>query len=343
MPAPRAVVIGYGFAGRCFHTYLIKLTPGLTLHGVASRSAETRARVTKDLGCKTYEGFDEVLADPEVDLVVLATPHDTHCDLSVRALQAGKHVVTDKVMCLDLAECDRMIAAAKTSGKVLNVFHNRRFDGDYLTVKKLMAEGELGRVHWTEMAWQGFGPPGGWRGTAEAGGGRFFDLGAHMVDQTVQIFPQKIESVYCRMHHHFEKSDVESHATIVIGFEGGCTGVVDAGSMAGVRKPRFYVLGDKAGYAKFGVDPQEAAMIKGDIDAAREDEKLFGKLGNGKTEQVVPTLPGRWRNYYENIADVLTKGAAPAVSLASVRRAMAVLDAAKKSAASGDVIRNPEF
>ncbi|MBI3831440.1 MAG: Gfo/Idh/MocA family oxidoreductase [Planctomycetes bacterium] len=339
MKTPRAVVIGYGFAGRCFHTYLIKLTPGLQLHGVASRSPETRARVQKDLGCKTYASFDAVLDDRDVDLVVLATPHDTHCDLAVRALDAGKHVVTDKVMCLNLSECDRMIGAAKKAGRMLNVFHNRRFDGDYLTVRKLLDDGKLGRVHWLEMAWQGFGPPGGWRGTAEAGGGRFFDLGAHLVDQTVQLFPQVIESVYARIHRHFEKAGVESHATIVIGFAGGCTGIVDAGSMAAVRKPRYYVLGDQAGFIKYGVDPQEAAMIKGDIDAAREDEKNYGRLGDGKTEEIVPTLQGRWRNYYENIAAVLTQGAEPAVSLASVRRALAVLDAAQKSAQTGTALR----
>ena len=95
MADPKVVVIGYGYAGRSFHSYLIDITPGLTLHGVASRNSRTRARIVRERGCKAYDGFDAVLADPEVDLVVLATPNSTHADMAVRAMEAGKYVVTD--------------------------------------------------------------------------------------------------------------------------------------------------------------------------------------------------------------------------------------------------------
>ncbi|HOF89417.1 MAG TPA: Gfo/Idh/MocA family oxidoreductase, partial [Armatimonadota bacterium] len=192
MREPRAVVIGYGFAGRSFHSYLIGITPGLRLHGVASRDAATRARIVAERSCRAYASFDAVLDDPEVDLVVLATPNSTHCALAIQALHAGKHVVTDKVMCLTLDECDRMIAAAAESGKLLSVFQNRRWDGDFLTLKSLIADGRLGEPRWIEMAWQGFGAWGGWRGQAAMGGGKLYDLGAHLIDQLVLLFPQPI-------------------------------------------------------------------------------------------------------------------------------------------------------
>ena len=144
MAEPRVAVIGYGFAGRSFHSYLVSITPGLKLHGVASRSPETRKRIESERGCKAYTTFEEVLADPEVDLVVLATPNATHCNLAVKASEAGKHVVTDKVAALNLAEFDSMAAAAQKSGKLLSVFQNRRWDGDFLTLKQLIAEGKLG-------------------------------------------------------------------------------------------------------------------------------------------------------------------------------------------------------
>ncbi len=338
MSEPRAVVIGYGFAGRCFHSYLIGITPGLSLHGVASRNPETREKIVAERGCRAYASFEEVLEDPEVDLVVLATPNAVHAEQAIAALEAGKHVVSDKVMCLTLADCDRMIAAAERAGKLLTVFQNRRWDGDYLTVRQLMAAGELGEVRSAEVAWQGFGAWGGWRGQAALGGGKLYDLGAHLVDQLCLIFPQPVERVYCRMHHDLPETDTESQALLVIEFEGGATGIVDTSSLAAIPKPRWYVCGTGGTFVKHGLDPQEAAMIAGDIDAAREDEGKYGRLHDGQAERVVPTLPGRWRSYYENVRDVLVEGAQPAVKLPELRRQIAVLDAAFRSAREREVV-----
>ena len=338
MNKPRVAVVGYGFSGRSFHSYLISITPGLVLHGIASRSEETRARITAERHCKAYAGFEEILRDRDVDMVVLATPNSTHADLAIRAMNAGKHVVTDKVMCLTLKDCDRMIAASKKTGRFLNVFQNRRWDGDFLTLKNAIQQGQLGEVRWIEMAWQGFGAWGGWRGQAGMGGGKLYDLGAHLVDQLVLLFPRRITSVYCRMHHDIGTTDTESQALVVIGFEGGQTGICDVSSLAAIAKPRFYACGTRGTFIKYGLDPQESAMIAGAIDSAREDEQQWARLHDGSSEHRLPTLSGRWRNYYENIADVLTKGAAPLVKLSEVYRAIAVLDAAFKSARTGKVV-----
>jgi len=335
----RTVVVGYGFAGRDFHCYLIGLAPGLELYGVVARSADKRERVRSEQRCRTFETLDEALDDPAVDLVVLATPNSTHADLAVRCLDAGKHVVTDKVMCLTLADCDLMLAAAKRNARLLTVFQNRRFDGDYLTVRKLMSEGRLGEVRWVEMAWQGSRAMGGWRGRADMGGGRLYDLGAHLIDQLCLIFPQEVESVYCRMRRDLPETDTESEALVVVAFEGGRTGVCDFSSMAHISKPRFYVRGTHGTFRKFGLDPQEIAMRAGDIDAAREDPALYGMLGDGATETAIPTLEGRWRNYYENIADVLRHGAEPVVTPPEMRRTISVIDAAVRSARSGQVVK----
>lgn len=339
MEKPRAAVIGYGFAGKSFHSYLVGLTPDLELCGVASRNPETRQRIVQERGCHAYDSFESVIADPSVDLVVLATPNYTHADLAVRAMEAGKHVVTDKVMCLTLADCDRMIAAAQRQGVFLSVFQNRRWDGDFLTLRKLLDDGKLGDLRWLEMAWQGFGRWGGWRGEASAGGGRLYDLGAHLIDQLVLLFPQAIESVYCRMRHDWPQGDTESHALVVVSFAGGRTAISDTSDMAAVRKPRIYASGTGGAFVKYGLDPQEKAMIAEDIDAAVEPEENYGRLADGKTETLVPTLPGRWRNYYENVADVLLNGAEPLVKLPEVRRAIAVIDGAFESGRTGQTVK----
>ncbi|MBV9467920.1 MAG: Gfo/Idh/MocA family oxidoreductase [Abitibacteriaceae bacterium] len=338
MSKPRAVVIGYGFAGKSFHSYLISLVPGMILHGIASRDAATRARIATERGCKAYESFEQVIEDPEVDLVVLATPNNTHAELSIRAMRAGKHVVTDKVMALDLEECDRMIATAQAESKLLSVFQNRRWDGDYLTLRQTMADGALGDVRWLEMAWDRFGAPTGWRGEAAMGGGRFYDLGAHLADQLAMLFPQAIQSVYCRMNYDFPDADVESEAMFMVGFEDGRTGVCDLSSLSAISKPRFYARGTKATFIKYGLDPQEDAMKAGNIDAAREDPRNYARINDNREEKIVPTLPGRWRNYYENIADVLTNGADLWVKPEEVRRGIAILDAAMRSSKSGQVV-----
>lgn len=342
MSTPRAVVIGYGFAGRSFHSYLISLTPTLTLHGVASRTPETRQRIVAERGCKAYESFDEVLADPQVDLVVLATPSHAHAAEAIRALDAGKHVVTDKPMATSLADADAMIEAATRSGRVLSVFQNRRWDGDYLTVRGLIDDGSLGRVRRVEMAWSGFGMPGGWRGKRESGGGRVFDLGAHMIDQLLLLIPQKVASVYARFQYDSPGHDIESDAVIIVGFEDGATGLIEASSISTIPKPRFYVAGSGGTFVKYGLDPQEAWMKAGAIDAAAEDPANFGRLnttGKPADTRIIATAKGRWRSYYENIADAIAGRAELAVTPQSVRRQIAVIDAAFESARTGEVVR----
>lgn len=338
MSEPRAVVIGYGYAGRSFHSYLISITPGLLLHGVASSDPAKREQLERERSCKAYHSFDEVLADPAVDLVVLATPNDLHAPFAIRAMEAGKDVVTDKPMCITLAEADAMVATAERTGRLLSIFQNRRWDGDFLTVQKLIADGTLGNVRWVEMAWQRWGVPRGWRGEAVQGGGRLYDLGAHLLDQLLQLFPQPITGVYCRTHYDFPDHNVESHALITLHFADGATGVCDLSSLSAITKPRFHIFGDKGTFIKYGLDPQEDAMRAGQIDAALDLPESYGKFHDGVTETTIPTVPGRWRGYYENVRDALTGKAELAVKPQEVRRVMAVFDAAWRSAQSGQVV-----
>ena len=338
------VVVGYGGWGRQCHSYLISRAPGLNLFGVAARNPDTQARAKNDYpDARIYDDLDAALSDTNVDVVVLATPNNTHADFAVAALQAQKHVVSDKVFCLNLADCDRMTRAAEASGKVLTVFQNRRWDGDFQTVQSLIKSGDLGELRWAEMAWQGMGAWGGWRGKAESGGGRFYDLGAHLLDQLLLLFPQKIETVYARMLHDFPETDIDSEAFLVVTFAGGKTAVCDLSSRAAISKPRFYIRGTEGTFEKFGLDPQEDAMKAGDIDSARETPETFGRLKTRTRDETVPTQPGCWRTYYERLADCLLQNAPPPVPLSEARRVIAVMDAAKRSAQTQTVIAAPDI
>ena len=166
------VVVGHGLAGRAFHCPLIRRQPDLHLHGIVARDPAVRAEAVAlwGRGRARLSRADARVADPAVDLIVIATPHDTHADLAVRALDAGKHCVVDKVMALTTAEADRMIAARDRSGRMLSVFHNRRWDWDYVTVKNLLDESAIGRPMLFESSVCRYAPPRGWRGHTDAAG-----------------------------------------------------------------------------------------------------------------------------------------------------------------------------
>lgn len=301
----RTVVIGYGYAGERIHVPLIRLAPGLSLHGVVSSSPAKREAITTKLGCRAYEGFDEVLADPAVDLVVLATPNALHAPQAVAALAAGKHVVVDKPMGLRSAEVAQMLQASEHACRILTVFHNRRFDGDYLTIRHLLANGRLGELRRVEFAWQRPGLPRTWKQRASEGGGRLWDLGAHLIDQALQLIPAPVSGVFCRMQRDFPNADVESHAALTILFADGRTAVIDTSSDSYAPKPRYVVVGSAGTFVKDGMDPQEAALAAGDIDAAKEPGVQYGRLHTAEGVAVIPTLAGRWRSFYENLSDVL--------------------------------------
>ncbi|PQV63307.1 scyllo-inositol 2-dehydrogenase (NADP+) [Abditibacterium utsteinense] len=339
MKTTKIAVVGYGRWGRVCHIPLILQVPELELVGVASGDAAKREQIRTELGVRAFQNLDEVLADESVEAVVLATPNDTHESFAVRALDAGRHVVTDKPMCLSLSQCDAMMAAAKRNGKVLEVFQNRRRDGDFLTLQNLISSGEMGELRWAEMAWQGFSPSGGWRGQTGHGGGQLFDLGAHLIDQLLLLFPFRLTSVFCRMHHDFPQSEVESEALVVLGFENGATGIADVSSLASISKPRFYARGTLGTFQKFGLDPQEDALTAGDINLAVENPQTFGRLVTSHGERTVETQPGRWRDFYENFARVLAGEAKPLVPIEDSRRLIQVLDAARASARLGQVVR----
>lgn len=357
----QVVVVGYGFAGRRFHAPLVAATTGMHLYGIVARSPDTQQDARKEHpSAKVFDSFEAALADAAVELVVLATPTAHHPQMAIAALTAGKHVVTDKPMALSLADCDAMIKAAKEHDRLLSVFHNRRWDGDFLAVRKLVREGALGPVRWVELAYQVYAKSSRqWKAAPpEEGGGRYWDLGPHMVDQLLLLYADRtVTSVYARIHFdNAPASPTDTHALLIVGFDDGSTGVCDFTSATTIQKPRYLVVGRDATFAKHGTDPQEQALVKsgrvsdhGAEAAIVEDSAQWGRLKRGATgeEVVVPSEPGRWKSYYEDVRRRLatTAGTAAAdnqedlgVTVDQVRRQIAVLEAGIRSARTGAVV-----
>ena len=339
----RVGLVGYGFAGRSFHSYLIGRVPDLQLAAVATRSAERRAQAERERGIATYASLDELLERGGVDLVVVATPHDTHAPLAIQAMDAGRHVVVDKVMCLSGEEADAMIAASQRNGVTLSVFHNRRWDWDFLTVKKVVEDGLVGAPYLVEVAVVRYRPARGWRADAQAGGGILYDWGAHLIDQGLQLIPGDVESVTCDIQYRGWGAEIGSYARLLLRFSSGVLYGVELGNLARYDKPRWLVLGERGALVKHGLDPQEQAMLRGNIEAAVElpehRARITTELNGLSAELVVESIRGDWTSYYRNVADALLGRAELAVKPEEVRRAIAVFDAAMRSAATGETVR----
>jgi scyllo-inositol 2-dehydrogenase (NADP+) len=337
-------VIGYGYAGKHFHAYLVNLAEGLNLYAISTRDPERQRGAAADHPeAIIYPSLDDVLADPKVGLVILATPHDTHRDLAVQVMSAGKPVVTDKVMAMNAQQAQEMIEASERNGVMLSVFHNRRWDWDYLTVKKTIEDGLLGEPYLFQVGIMSYRGPRGWRGIKARSGGILYDWPAHFIDQALQLVPAKVESVFCYVTlRDAWETDIENYAKLLIRFSNDVLYQVEICNLAAVPIPRWYVLGDKGGLCKYGLDPQEGPMREGRIEEAQEKPedraRVVTYVRGEREELVLDSVRGTWKSYYQNISDVLNEGAELAVKPAEVYQVMRVYDAAMESAASGQVV-----
>lgn len=330
----RAVVVGHGLAGRFFHAPLIRRQPEIALRGVVARDPQVRAEAVALWGeIIGYPDLDAALDDPEVDLIVLATPHDLHASQAIRALQAGKHCVVDKVMALQEREADAMIAARDASGRMLSVFHNRRWDGDFLTLKTVLDHGEIGRPLLVESSVCRFSPPRAWRGHAASAGTILHDWGAHLVDQALGLGLGPCRRIGAWLSEAiWEGVDSGGHGRIILEFD-GTLAQLETSRVCRIDRPRWWVVGTEGGLLKYGLDPQENALRVGDLDAAREPEALHATLRRADesgeiVEERVPTLRGAWDSYYGGIAAHLNRGEPLPVTAEQAREVVRVLDAA---------------
>lgn len=342
----RTVVVGYGLAGRQIHAPLIDRQSRLTLHGVVARNPEVRAQAVADRpGIVPYADLDAALADPAVDLVVIATPHDTHPELVLRTLEAGKACVVDKVMALRTADADRMISARDRTGRMLSVFHNRRWDWDYLTVQSVLASGALGEPRLFESSVCRYSPPRTWRGQHASAGTILHDWGAHLVDQALHLGLGPCRRLTAWITPApWPGVDAGGHGRIVLEFDAALF-QAETSRICRLERPRWWIVGTQGGFSKHGIDPQELALRAGDLDAASEPEPHVGRLvieRDGATvEAAVPTRRGSWDGYYGNIAAHLLDGEPLAVTAEQARAVVSVLEAAEHSARVHRTVEGP--
>jgi predicted dehydrogenase len=347
-PDLRVGLVGYGLAGASFHAPLIATTPGLRLTAVVTRDAGRRRQAAADHpGVRLVDDAAALWAGSpaQVDVVVVASPNRTHVPLARAALDAGLPVVVDKPLAATVAEARALVAHAAARGRLLTVFQNRRWDGDFLTVGRLLAEGALGTVHRFESRFERWRPTPkpGWRerGDAEEAGGLLFDLGSHLVDQACVLFGP-VRHVYAELERRRPGVQVDDDGFVALTHASGVRSHLWVSAVAAGPAPRMRVLGSAGSYTKHGLDVQEEALRAGrrpdGPDWGTEPHDRWGVLAGDDGERPVPTERGDYGRYYAALVATLRDGAPVPVDARDAVAGLAVIEAARRSAATGAVV-----
>jgi scyllo-inositol 2-dehydrogenase (NADP+) len=324
----RVGVAGYGLGGATFHGPFVQSVDGLELVAV-STSDPARAPP----GVRRHDRADTLVVDPDIDLVVVTTPNPTHFPLAAAALEAGKHVVVDKPFAVTSAEAWTLRDLAARRGRLVVPFHNRRWDGDFLTVKALIEAGRLGQVMLYEVYWDRFRAErrAGWKDRPDRGVGLIWDLGPHLIDQAMVLFGRP-DSILSDLETQRHDSDVNDYFQFTFRY-GRMRVVAGCSTLVVQPRPRFSIHGTKGSFVKFGLDPQEAALKAGerpgDPGFGEEPEDQWGLLTlvDGSRERV-PTQPGRYVDFYRGVLAAIETGAPLPVQASDAAEGMTIIEEA---------------
>ncbi|NWO11318.1 oxidoreductase [Chromohalobacter salexigens] len=336
-------LVGYGFASKTFHAPLLMADDGMTLRAISSSDA---AKVAADWPQVEVEASAAALfARDDIDLVVIPTPNDTHYDLASAALSAGKHVVIDKPFTVTLDEATSLVEQASRAGKLLSVFHNRRWDADFLTVRDLLESGDLGRIAHFESHFDRYRPEvkTRWRESAAPGGGIWYDLGPHLIDQALVLFGMP-EEILLDQACQRDGAQVDDYFHAVLRY-GQQRIILHAGSLMAAPAPRFSVYGTHGSYVKHGLDPQEDMLKRGErlpTPGWGEDHQHglhtainVHDAGARPELREVPTRAGNYPAYYAGVGEAIRGQGKNPVPAEQALAVMQVLEAGRRSAQHG--------
>ena len=335
-------LIGFGIAGQVFHAPVIVSVPGLQLKKIRESRPENTALANKRFPqAEVVKEADDLINDPSIDLVVVATSNTSHFGLTKKALEAGKHVVVEKPFTITSSDADQLIELATKHKRILTVHHNRRFDGDFGTVKKILKEGWLGRLVEVEMHYDRFRNymrPNAWREENLPGSGIFFDLAPHLIDQVLVLFgwPEEL-TAFIDIQREGAKAD--DHFELIMHYP-RLKVTLRGGMLVREPGPHYMFYGDQGTFIKYGLDPQEAMLKAGLIPAevagwGTEPETDWGTINTEfkglHIKGKVATGKGDYPGFYANVRDAITGKAPLLVTAEQSRDVIKVIELAFKS------------
>lgn len=335
----RVGLAGFGLGGRAFHAPFIAANTRLHLTHILQRHGDDAADMYP--GATIVRDFDALLAPAAaLDLIVITTPNETHVPYAARAIEAGKHVVVDKPIAATSEEAKSLAVAADRARRILAVYHNRRWDGDFLTVAALLARGWLGDLKSFESRFDRYRPDvrqGSWKEQPSPSSGLLNDLGPHLIDQALVLFGRPL-AVSGSIATERAGSLVDDHFEIALHYH-GFAARLGAGTMASTPGPRFRISGSLGKYVKYGLDPQEDALRGGQRPAGpgwiSEPAERWGALTASidglEVDGRLRTLPGSYSGFYENVCDAIEGLAALSVTPAQAIETIRTIELARES------------
>lgn len=348
----KVAIIGYGLAGAVFHAPLIAATAGLEVSAIVTRDESRRQQAERDFPKATVlASAEEIWKNASnYGLTVVAAPNRVHASLGEAALQSGIPVVIDKPIATSESEAKHLLKISQSTGTMLTVFHNRRWDNDFLTVQKLLVEDLLGVITRFESRFERYRPvpkADAWRENAapEEAGGLLFDLGSHLIDQALVLFGHPT-SVYAEIANRRPGAQVDDDTFVALKFESGVQAHLWMSAVARSPGPRFRVLGLRGTYVKSGLDPQEAALRDGrsplEVEWGREPEGEWGRLHSdidgAEFDAQWESVPGDYPRFYALVRDAIVTGSAPPVDPVEALMTLRIIEAAQESARIGQCV-----
>ena len=342
----QTAIAGFGLSGRHFHAPFLEKNPDFSLLRVVRRPGSQLLGGAPDV---ELSSFDEVLADPEIELLVVATPNLMHVEMARAALRAGKHVVLEKPMAPDGEQARELIDLAEKCGRQIFVFHNRRLDGDFLTVRRVVESGMLGELVAYEAHFDSWAPKlkigsRDWKEKDEPSISILHDLGTHLVDQAVALFGRPF-AVTAQLMRQRPGSQISDGFTLLLDY-GHLQVTLKSSLLVRQEGLHFQLNGSRGSFVKNGFDPQESDLRRGrsvlDFGWGTEQKDKYGKirtsLGGLEIEGTVETLPGNYMEFYKRIADVLRRSGSPFLLVEEALVTVDILDAAISSHREGRTI-----
>lgn len=333
-----AAIVAYGLSGRVFHAPFLHTHPKFKLTKVVERNREES--VKRYPYVEVVRSIDELLTDDSLDLIIITSPNTTHFEFAKQSIEAGKHVVIEKPFTVTSQEAKELGSLAKKKGKILSVYQNRRWDGDFLTVKHIVKNKMLGDVVDFESHFDRFQPLEAhqWREKKLPGSGVLYDLGSHLIDQSLDLFGLP-HSLTAEIKSQREKAEVDDFFDIRLHYNTH-TATLKSSMIIKTLGPRFVLHGTKGSFVKYGLDPQEELLDSGEFPDSPAYKKAIenDRPGTIETEWngmaikgTIQTVYGNYTAYYNDIYEAIAENREPAVTAEQAYRTIWLIEQAKKS------------
>ena len=338
-------IAGYGNGGRLFNATIIDSVEGFGITKIMTSNENNITAARQDFPeAEVVSKFTDLTNDPEIDLIVITTPNHLHHELAKKALKAGKHVVVEKPFTPSVREADELIELASKKNLIISVNHNRRWDSDFLTVKKIINGKKLGDIVDYEAHFDRFRNevPNGWKEEKEnAGSGILYDLGSHLIDQALTLFGPPTE-IYADLRNQRKNAEVPDNFEVLLYYP-NMKATLKASSLVKAKGPTYSVHGTKGSFVKYGIDSQEE-MLKsglkpnGNWGWGQESQEIWGKLDVLEESGAVESEVGDYRKLFENIYDAITNKAVLQVKPEQAREVIKIIELATQSSTEKRVI-----